>query len=192
MVDYIELKGQVLACTICRNFLPKPPKPIFQFHPSATILIAGQAPGRVTHEKGIPFDDVSGVRLREWLGISSESFYNSRKIALLPLGFCYPGTGKGGDLPPRPECAANWRTPLMAKLPNLKLTLVIGRYAMQWHLNVKNSRPITEVIKDWRNYAPTTYPLPHPSPRNNRWLRNNPWFESTLLPELRDVVALLI
>ena len=157
-------------------------------HPSARILIAGQAPGRKVHETGVPFDDASGDRLRTWLGVSRETFYDARQIAILPMGFCYPGTGKSGDLPPRPECAPAWREKLLARLKSLELTLVIGQYAQDYHLP-DAGESLTEVVRAWRKHWPRVLPLPHPSPRNNIWLKKNPWFEAELLPVLRDRVA---
>jgi uracil-DNA glycosylase len=167
------------------------PRPVVQVHPSARILIAGQAPGRKVHETGVPFNDASGERLRHWLGISPEVFYDAKQVAILPMGFCYPGTGKSGDLPPRPECAPAWRAPLLASLKNLQLTLVMGQYAQEYHLpDAKGT--LTELVQDWRATWPHTVPLPHPSPRNNPWLKRNPWFELELLPALRERVAQLI
>ena len=174
----------VRSCNLCTS-LPLGPKPIFQLHPDAKVLIAGQAPGRKTHEKGIPFDDPSGDRLRDWLSVDRDTFYDAKRFAILPMGFCYPGTGKSGDLPPRPECAEKWRTQLLALLPNVELTLVIGQYAMDWHLPDRKSRALTATVGDWKAFWPKILPLPHPSPRNNRWLKNNEWFEKDILPVLR-------
>jgi uracil-DNA glycosylase len=179
------------GCHVCYG-LPLGPNPILQFHPQAKLLIAGQAPGRITHGKGIPFDDPSGDRLRNWLGIDRETFYDPQKIAILPMGFCFPGTGKSGDLPPRPECAEQWREQLLAQLPNIELSLLIGRYALDWHLPEQQKLPITAIVADWKSYWPTRLPLPHPSPRNNRWLKNNPWFEAEVIPTLQQRVAGLL
>jgi len=174
----------VRQCRVCEKSLPLGPRPVLQAHPQAKILIAGQAPGRRVHESGVPFEDPSGDRLREWLGVSRESFYDETKIAILPMGFCYPGTGKSGDLPPRPECAETWRQQLLENLPQIKLTLVIGQYAQRWHLtNIQ--RNLTETVRAWQDYGPHTIPLPHPSPRNNIWLKKNPWFSERLLPHLK-------
>lgn len=159
-----------------------------QASPGARILIAGQAPGRKVHASGQPFTDASGDRLRDWLGVSSEVFYDASRLAILPMGFCYPGTGPAGDLPPRPECAAAWRERLLRELPNLQLTLAIGQYAQAYHLPGP-ARPVTQAVRDWRALGTHVLALPHPSPRNNRWLRQNPWFESELLPELKARVA---
>jgi len=154
-------------------------------------LVVGQAPGRRVHETGLPFNDPSGDRLRQWMGITRESFYDERKLAILPMGFCYPGTGKSGDLPPRPECAPAWRKALLERLSNIGLTLVIGQYAHAWHLpGAKKS--VTENVQNWRKYWPDVLPMPHPSPRNNLWLRRNPWFEEEVIPELQERVSSLL
>lgn len=163
------------------------PRPVLQFHPDARILIAGQAPGNKVHRTGVPFDDPSGDRLREWLGLDRADFYDARKVAILPMGFCYPGTGKSGDLPPRPECAPKWRERLLQQLTNLRLTLVIGKYAQDYHLP-SAGLSVTETVSQWKALAPAIVPLPHPSPRNNRWITNNPWFATELLPSLRERV----
>jgi uracil-DNA glycosylase len=164
------------------------PRPVLQAHPTARILIAGQAPGRKVHQSGVPFDDASGDRLREWLGLSRDIFYDPHQVAILPIGFCFPGTGKSGDLPPRPECAPAWRAPLLAGLKALRLTLVLGRYAQAWQFPAAR-RSLTELVMAWREHWPRLVPLPHPSPRNQLWLRRNPWFEAELLPTLRARVA---
>lgn len=178
------LLQDVRHCSICSEQLPLGPRPIVQIHASAPILIAGQAPGRKVHESGVPFDDASGKRLREWLGITEVDFYNEKKIAILPMGFCFPGTGKSGDLPPRPECAPAWRDSLLRQLKNLQLTLVIGQYAQRYHLP-NSPRSVTELVREWQQHWPQVVPLPHPSPRNNRWLKTNPWFETEVLPALQ-------
>lgn len=182
------LLAEVRACTLCADALPCPPRPILQAGASARLLIAGQAPGRHAHAAGIPFDDVSGERLREWIGLPREAFYDATRVAIVPMGFCYPGTGRSGDLPPRPECAHTWRARLLAALPRIELTLVIGSYARAWHLPEARGT-LTEVVAAWRDHLPHTVPLPHPSPRNRLWLRRNPWFEAELLPALRQRVA---
>ncbi len=178
----------VKKCRICEEFLPLGPRPVLQAHADARILIAGQAPGRRVHESGVPFDDPSGDRLREWMGIDKETFYDPKQIAILPMGFCYPGTGKSGDLPPRPECAPTWRDDLLRCLPNITLTLVIGQYAQRWHLE-QTGRNLTDTVRAWRDFGPSVVPLPHPSPRNNIWLKRNPWFSESLLPSLGNRVA---
>lgn len=182
------LLTRVRACQLCAEHLPLGPRPVLQAHTDARILIAGQAPGRKVHASGVPFDDASGERLRAWLGITYETFYDPRQVAILPMGFCYPGTGRSGDLPPRPECAPAWRQPLLAHLPHLRLTLLLGQYALAWHLP-RHRGPLTEAVRQWRDHGPALLALPHPSPRNNGWLRQNPWFEMDLLPELRVRVA---
>ncbi len=188
MKSFASLLAEVRACTICEAVLPQGPRPVVQLHPGSKILIAGQAPGRKVHESGVPFDDASGNRLRDWLGVTPSVFYDPEQIAILPMGFCYPGTGKSGDLPPRPECAPAWRKKLLACLRHIDMTLVIGQYAQAGHFD-KPVPPVTELVKTWRAYWPTVVPLPHPSPRNNIWLRRNPWFEKELLPVLRQRVS---
>ena len=151
-------------------------------------MIAGQAPGRKVHESGVPFDDASGDRLRAWMGVTREVFYDTKKIAILPMGFCYPGTGKSGDLPPRPECAPAWRAQLLGHLHRLELTLLVGQYAQAYHLPDAPAS-LTETVRAWRSHWPQLVPLPHPSPRNNIWLSRNPWFEQELIPQLQRRVA---
>jgi uracil-DNA glycosylase len=180
--------AEIRACSLCAKHLPQGVRPVFQYHPHAPILVAGQAPGRKVHASGVPFDDASGERLRDWLGVGREVFYDPRRIALLPMGFCYPGTGKSGDLPPRPECAPAWRAPLVSALKRLQLTVVIGSYAQAYHLG-EPAMQVTAAVLAWGNYWPELIPLPHPSPRNNLWLRRNPWFEAELVPALRKRVA---
>ena len=187
-----DITAQARACTICADFLPLGPRPVFQLGTSARILIAGQAPGRKVHETGVPFDDPSGERLRAWMGIDKAVFYDPSKIAILPMGFCYPGTGKSGDLPPRPECAVAWRDRLLKQLPSIELTLVIGRYAIDWHMNIDASQSLTETVQNWKRVWPSQLPLPHPSPRNNIWLKKNAWFESEILPELKERIRTIL
>lgn len=186
-----KLLAEVRACTLCRAHLPLGPRPVLQVHGGARVLIAGQAPGRKVHETGVPFDDASGDRLRDWMGVTRDQFYDPKSIAILPMGFCFPGTGKSGDLPPRPECPPAWREQLLAHLPKLELTLVIGKYAQSYHLpDAKGG--VTQVVQDWRAHWPAVLPLPHPSPRNNIWLKKNPWFPRQVLPALRKRVAQLV
>ena len=191
MSTFKSLLAQVRACELCRDSLPLGPRPVLQLSPASRVLIVGQAPGRKVHESGIPFDDPSGNRLRDWMGISREDFYNAKKVAILPMGFCYPGTGSSGDLPPRPECAAAWREQLLATLASVELTLVIGQYAQAYHLPGPR-RTVTEHVQSWQDHWPQLVPLPHPSPRNNRWLQRNPWFESELLPTLKNRVLAIM
>ena len=184
---FTSLLSEVRKCTLCQQHLPHGVRPIVQLLPSAKVLIAGQAPGRKVHESGVPFDDASGDRLREWLGITPEIFYDAEKVAIIPMGFCYPGSGKSGDLPPRPECAPAWREKLLGKLTHVELTLVIGQYAQAYHLSGPASS-VTDAVKGWERTWPSIVPLPHPSPRNNIWLKRNPWFEKDLVPLLRQRV----
>ena len=183
-----ELLAEIAACTLCADALPLGPRPVLQAHPDARILIAGQAPGRRVHASGVPFDDPSGDRLRDWLGVDRATFYDPTRFAIAPMGFCYPGTGASGDLPPRPECAQRWRRPLLRALQAVRLTLVLGQYAMPYHLDPA-PKSVTAAVQDWRRYWPHQLPLPHPSPRNQRWLKQNPWFAAEVLPELRQRVG---
>lgn len=197
MTTLSHLLNDVRACTLCAAQLPHGVRPVLQADAQAKILIAGQAPGRKVHASGVPFDDASGDRLRDWLGVDRVQFYDARQVAILPMGFCYPGTGKSGDLPPRPECAPAWRQALMQHLKRVELTLLVGKYAQDYYLamlnktypGVASNRTLTETVQNWRQLAPEYFPLPHPSPRNNIWLRRNPWFEAELLPVLRQRVA---
>lgn len=188
MTSLASLLAEARTCTLCAAHLPYGARPVLQIHPQARILIASQSPGRKVHKSGVLFDDASGDRLREWMGVSREVFYDPRQIAILPMGFCFPGTGKSGDLPPRPECAQAWRNQLLGHLRHLEVTLVVGQYAQAYHLNRKRSS-LTETVRDWRSSWPGIVPLPHPSPRNNIWLSRNPWFEKELLPMLRRRVS---
>lgn len=191
MTHYNDLLANVRACKLCADQLPLGARPVLQFDPRARILIAGQAPGRKVHESGIPFDDSSGKRLRDWMGIGRNSFYNPQQVAILPMGFCFPGTSKSGDLPPRPECSPAWREPLLAQLPNLEMTLVLGQYAQAYHFGDK-FKSVTKRVESWEDYWPNLVPLPHPSPRNNFWLRRNPWFELELIPRIQAQIATLL
>jgi uracil-DNA glycosylase len=191
MMSLPLLSEEIRHCQLCLPKLPNGVRPVLQVNHQAKFLIVGQAPGRRVHASGIPFDDPSGDRLRSWLGVTSQQFYNSELFAIVPMGFCYPGRGKSGDLPPRPECAITWRAKLLAQLPNIQITLVIGKYAHDYHFGHKN-QTVTELVRDWRQYWPTKIPLPHPSPRNNIWLRNNPWFAAEILPEIRNRISTLL
>lgn len=189
-----QLLKEIKACTICQD-LPLGPNPILQFSSKAKILVAGQAPGQITHHKGRPFDDASGDRLREWLGINRDTFYNPEKLAVVPMGFCYPGKGKSGDLAPKAICAETWRNKILKELPNIELTLVIGKYAMDWHLPERKEKNLTETVRNWKHYIEQDnpiLPLPHPSPRNNIWLKKNPWFEEEVVKFIRKRVSELI
>jgi uracil-DNA glycosylase len=187
-----KLVDEVRNCQLCAKYLPLGPRPVLQVHSSARILIVGQAPGSKVHQTGIPFDDPSGDRLREWMGIDKKTFYDATRIAILPMGFCYPGTGKSGDLPPRPECAIAWREKLLACMPNIQLTLVIGQYAQAWHLAEAAKGSLTDTVKAWQEYWPDKLPLPHPSPRNNIWLKRNGWFGEDVIPILKDRVQQIL
>ena len=187
-----QLIDQVSKCVICEPHLPLGARPVIQFNSNARILIVGQAPGIKVHETGVPFNDASGNRLREWLGLTADEFYDANNIAILPMGFCYPGRGKSGDLPPRKECAVAWRKQLLAALPNIELTVVLGKHAQAYHLPHTKKLPLTELVKLWREYWPHYLVLPHPSPRNNIWLKNNPWFEQDVLPELDKRIATIL
>ena len=188
MTELSALLEEVHRCQICAPSLPLGARPVLQCSQRARILIAGQAPGSKVHASGVPFDDASGDRLRGWMGVDRNTFYDADSIAILPMGFCYPGSGKSGDLAPRPECAATWRKPLLNQLPQVELTLVLGQYAQAYHFN-NSAGSLTARVSNWREYwhhdAATMLPLPHPSPRNNRWFKRNPWFEEELLPNLK-------
>lgn len=166
--------------------------PVFQFDPEARVVIIGQAPGKKVHESGIPWDDASGNRLRAWLSVSNETFYDANKLALIPMGFCYPGKGKSGDLPPRPECAPQWHAQIFDKLENVGLKILIGQYAQKYYLKDRVKGTLTDTVKAFEEYFPEVIPLPHPSPRNNIWLKKNPWFEKDLLSVLQVKIASLI
>ena len=185
-----SLLQEVKACNQCEAHLPMGPRPVVRMASSAKLLIIGQAPGRRVHESGIPWNDPSGDRLRKWMAIDRDSFYNENHIAIMPMGFCYPGTGKSGDLPPRKECEQLWHASLLEQLPNIQLTLLIGQYAQKHYLNDK-SLSLTQRVKQWRDCFPQYLPLPHPSPRNQLWLKKNPWFEQALIPELQQSIRQL-
>lgn len=187
---------EVRGCTLCAPELPLGPRPVVQAGWRAKILIVGQAPGTKVHATGIPFNDPSGDRLREWMGVDRSTFYDTDQIALLPMAFCYPGRGGSGDLPPPPRCAQTWRARLLRELPNIELTLLLGQYAHAWHLParscVESRGTLTDRVLAWREFIPEHVPMPHPSPRNNLWLRRNPWFETDVIPWLRRRVKSLL
>ncbi len=185
--DLSGLLNTIRACTVCVEHLPAGPRPIVQVGESAAIVIIGQAPGRRVHESGVPWQDPSGDRLRSWLDISAEQFYDPNVIAIVPMGFCYPGSAKSGDNPPRPECAPLWHEPLLEKLPANRLEVIIGTYAQQRYVPDR-AATLTETVANWQQYLPRQVVLPHPSPRNNHWLKKNPWFEADTLPALRNRV----
>lgn len=167
------LVAAVRACTVCAPHLRLGPRPVLQVYPAARLLIAAQAPGRKVHESGVPFDDASGERLRQWMGVTRETFYDASCIAILPMGFCFPGTGRSGNPPPRSECAPLWRQGLLDQMKRIELTLVIGDYAQRWHLPDAESKNVTNTVAAWRTQWPAVLPMPHPSPRNNIWLRGS-------------------
>ncbi len=180
----------VHACRACAD-LPLGPRPVFQASPSARVLLIGQAPGLKVHLSGIPWSDASGERLREWLGLAPELFYDEGRIAILPIGFCYPGTGARGDLPPRKECHPLWHEKLLLRMPKIQLTVLLGQYAHQVYLGKSRKASLTETVRSWREYSPRYLPLPHPSPLNNIWLAQNRWFEREL-EEMRQVCQLAL
>ncbi|MGH8730780.1 MAG: uracil-DNA glycosylase family protein [Burkholderiales bacterium] len=183
---------KVRACRVCEAHLPFGPRPVLRAAVTARLLIVGQAPGRRVHETGIPWNDPSGDRLRDWLQLERERFYDQRYIAIIPAAFCYPGTGPGGDLPPRPECAPLWHPQLLAHLPKLRLALLIGSYAQVYYLGDRRKSTLTDTVRAWREYLPNCIPLPHPSPRNQVWLKRNPWFAGEVIPFLRRSVHQVI
>lgn len=185
----MSLLRDILACTRCIHLLPLEPRPILQYSSQSSIIIIGQAPGIKAHESGIPWNDASGERLRSWLGIDATTFYDKKKVALIPMGFCYPGRGKSGDNPPIPGCAAHWHHQLLAPLKNKKLIILIGSYAQDHYLGQTKEPTLTETIKGYRYYLPQYFVLPHPSPRNNIWLKKNKWFEDEVLTALKEKVA---
>ena len=197
MTRLAPLLKEIRGCRFCLETpdgvpLPHEPRPVLRAHKAARICIAGQAPGTRVHATGIPFNDPSGDRLRDWMGVDRETFYDERRIAIVPMGFCFPGLDhKGGDKAPRRECAPRWRDKVFAGLPNLELVLLVGQYAQSWHLGAARKKTLTETVAAWRDYGPRTLPLPHPSWRNNVWLTRNPWFEKEVLAHLRAEVARL-
>ncbi|AYD01075.1 uracil-DNA glycosylase family protein [Neorhizobium sp. NCHU2750] len=199
-----DLTAAIAACRICRDQplhgdpLPHEPRPVAILSPTAKLLIAGQAPGLKVHESGLPFNDASGNRLRDWMGVSREEFYDKSRIAIVPMGFCFPGyDARGSDLPPRRECAPAWRNEVLSAMPQIDTILVVGQYAAAWHLGRRRARSMTETVRNWRDYflvndGPRLLPLPHPSWRNTAWLKKNPWFEQDVLPVMRQAVDSLI
>ena len=186
--EYPTLAGLLTAvrqCCACEKHLPLGPRPVLQAGDAARILIVGQAPGARVHATGTPWDDPSGERLRTWMGIGAARFYDASQIAIIPMGYCFPGRGKGGDLPPRRECAALWLDHLLEKLPRIELTLLIGLHAQRHVLGTRRERSLTDTVRAWREFAPEYLPLPHPSARNTPWFQRNPWFEHEVLPMLR-------
>jgi uracil-DNA glycosylase len=183
-----KLAAEMRACRLCDAHLE--PRPVFRVSPTARLLIAGQAPGTRAHASGVPFTDPSGDRLRDWLGLDADTFYDQRKVAIVPMGFCFPGLdAKGGDRPPRRECAQTWRARLLGQLPKIRFQVLIGAYAQKWHLGDRAKGTLTDTVAAWADYLPSAIPLPHPSWRNNTWLKKNPWFERDTLPALRAAVS---
>jgi uracil-DNA glycosylase len=203
--DVETLSKKARECALCSKELPLGPKPIIQTHQESRILIVGQAPGIKAHDAGVPFKDKSGERLRDWMGMSETDFYNPKNVAIVPMGFCYPGKAKSGDLPPTTECARTWQSQFQRSLSNVRLRLLIGLHAQRWHLGASNKLTLTDTVINWREYssfqgsetqdpenAVVDFPLPHPSPRNNIWLAKNSWFEQDVLPALKKHIARLL
>ena len=191
--DFTRLLAEIRGCNQCAAHLPLGPRPIVRGSRSARLLIISQAPGARVHQTSLSFDDRSGDRLRCWLGLDRGSFYDESRVAIMPIGFCYPGRdGKSGDLPPRPECAPLWHARIGAVMPEIELTLLVGRYAIGHYLPARRSLPISRTIENWRDFLPRFFVLPHPSWHVTRWLRDNAWFESDVLPELRARVAAVL
>ena len=183
-----KLLIEIRSCAVCKKVLPNAPRPVLQAAPQSKIIIIGQAPGQKVQNSGIPWDDQSGNELRRWLGVSKEQFYNEKIFALVPMGFCYPGKGSSGDLPPRPECAPLWHGPLMQEIKNIQLIILIGQYAQKYYLGTKLKPTLTETVKNYQQYLPGFLPLVHPSPRNKIWQKKNPWFEEAVIPQLQKIV----
>ncbi|QEH41465.1 uracil-DNA glycosylase family protein [Chitinophaga sp. XS-30] len=187
-----KLLSEIRNCTVCRNFLPNAPRPIIQASTASKIVIIGQAPGQKVQNSGIPWDDASGNNLRDWLGVDKKMFYDEKLFALVPMGFCFPGTGKSGDLPPRPECAAMWHHPVLSSMKRVRLTLLIGQYAQHFYLKNAAKSTLTATVKNYSEYLPNYLPLPHPSPRNNIWQKKNSWFMESLIQVLQENVRLAL
>lgn len=186
-----QLLNRIKQCTLCEENLPLGPNPVLSASKKSKILVIGQAPGTRVHATGIPWNDASGKELRRWMGVGPDLFYDPYVFGIVPMGFCYPGRGKGGDLPPRPECAPTWHHLLLARMPNIQLILLIGQYAQKHYLGKQMKKNLTETVKSYPDYGPYYFPLVHPSPRNRMWQRRNPWFEDALVPELRKRLSLI-
>ena len=182
-----KLLQEISACTVCSNYLELGPRPVITASRKSQLVIIGQAPGIRVHKSGIPWDDKSGDNLRLWLDMGKATFYNPDKVALIPMGFCYPGTGKTGDLPPRKECAPLWHSRLLENMPNIRLILLVGMYAQKYYLGSERKNNLTETVRNFESYLPQYLPLPHPSPRNNIWMNKNPWFEKEVIPILKTI-----
>jgi len=191
--DLAEVLRAARACDLCAAHLPLGPRPVLRAASGARLLIIGQAPGTRVHESGVPWDDPSGDRLRDWLALDRATFYDESRIAIVPMGFCYPGRdSRGGDAPPRPECAPAWHPSILASLPGVRLTLLVGQYAQKHYLGRRRQKTLSETVRAFADYGPTHVPLPHPSWRNTAWLKRNPWFQVELLPRLRAQVRAIL
>ena len=187
-----ELLHNISQCIICKAHLPLGPRPIITAHPESKIVIIGQAPGTKVHDSGIPWDDQSGKKLRQWLNVSDADFYNTKNFAIVPMGFCYPGKAKTGDLPPRKECAPEWHDAILEKMPKVELVLLIGAYAQKYYLKESFKKNLTETVGEYKTYLPKYFPMPHPSPTNRFWRSKNPWFEELIVPELQKRVKTIL
>lgn len=187
-----DLLHNIRNCSLCKAHLPLGPRPVVTAHQDSKIVIIGQAPGTKVHASGIPWDDASGKQLRKWLGVTEEEFYDEKNFAIVPMGFCYPGRGKGGDLPPRPECAPQWHEQLMEFMPNVELVLLIGMYAQKYYLKNDAKKTLTETVAEYQDYLPKYFPLPHPSPRNRFWFTRNPWFEGEVVSQLQKSIKTIL
>ncbi len=192
MITLPQLLQEIRQCRVCEPHLEAGCRPVLEATSTSKIMIVGQAPGRVVHETGIGWNDKSGDNLRNWLGVDRVTFYDPSIFAIIPMGFCYPGTGKSGDLPPRKECAPLWHQQLLEQLPNIQLTILIGQYAQKAYLGKKRKKNLTETVSHFEEYLPTYFTLPHPSPRNNIWQKKNPWFKTNVLPHLKQQIAAII
>ena len=192
MSKQLKIITDIKNCRICEGQLPHKPRPVVSFSLKSKIIIIGQAPGSKVHESGIPWDDSSGVRLREWLGVKKEQFYNINLFGIVPMGFCYPGKGKSGDLPPRPECATQWMELVLKNLKERKIILLIGQYSQEYFLKDRRKENLTKTVQSFEKYLPQYFVLPHPSPRNNIWMEKNKWFEKKVIPKLKVITHQLI
>jgi uracil-DNA glycosylase len=189
MTELQALLQDIRGCRLCEAHLPLGPRPVLRASETARLLIVGQAPGTLVHASGIPWSDASGMRLRGWLGMDRGNFYDEAKVAIVPMGFCYPGRGNAGDLPPRPECARTWHPRLIPLMPQVRLVLAIGQYAQVYFLGEARKKTLTDNVRAFEEFAPGIFPLPHPSPRNVAWFKHNPWFDAEVVPALRERVA---
>lgn len=187
-----DLLFDISKCTVCSAFMEPEPRPVLVAHPESKIVIVGQAPGKAVYNSGIPWDDKSGANLRQWMDVDDDLFYDPSKVAIIPMGFCYPGTGKSGDLAPRKECAPLWHEPLLNKMPNVQLTLLIGNYAQKYYLEKAQKKTLTATVKNYKEYLPQYFVLPHPSPRNNIWMAKNEWFKQEVIPVLQETIKSIL